>query len=99
MIAFVLKTITHPLWQVKSGGHATNQGFSSTPGVHIALSRLNEVTYYKHSNTAAIGAGLTWDEVYAQLHPHGVVVAGGRISGVGVGGFTLGGGKSHSLIL
>ncbi|KAK0229800.1 hypothetical protein EDD85DRAFT_972330 [Armillaria nabsnona] len=30
---------------VKGGGHATNQGFSSTTGVQIAMTRLNEITY------------------------------------------------------
>jgi FAD/FMN-containing dehydrogenase len=37
---------------------------------------------------------LIWDEVYAALEPHGVNVVGGRVSGVGVGGFVLGGGES-----
>ncbi|KAJ2916389.1 hypothetical protein MD484_g4063, partial [Candolleomyces efflorescens] len=40
------------------------------------------------------GTGLIWDEVYAALEPYGVTVVGGRNSGVGVGGFTLGGGYS-----
>jgi hypothetical protein len=35
-----------------------------------------------------------WDDVYAALEPHGVIVVGGRVTGVGVGGFTLGGGYS-----
>ena len=26
-----------------SGGHASNPGFSSTPGVHISLKRMDEV--------------------------------------------------------
>ncbi|KAF9510991.1 hypothetical protein BS47DRAFT_1299511 [Hydnum rufescens UP504] len=95
-VSKILKIIgrTSTPFAVKSGGHATNQGFSSTPGVHIALSRLNTVAYHQDSNTATIGAGLTWDRVYAELEPYGVTVPGGRISGVGVGGFTLGGGYS-----
>lgn len=32
--------------------------------------------------------------MYAALEPHGVNVVGGRVSGVGVGGLTLGGGYS-----
>jgi FAD/FMN-containing dehydrogenase len=44
------------------------------------------------SGTVAVGAGLTWDQVYATLEPTGVNVIGGRITGVGVAGLTLGGG-------
>ncbi|GAB1523382.1 hypothetical protein RhiTH_006526 [Rhizoctonia solani] len=86
---------------VRSGGHATNPGFSSTPGVQIALFKFSEVTYHPAPavadgsvGTVDIGAGLVWDSVYAALEPHGVNVVGGRVTGVGVGGFTLGGGYS-----
>ena len=82
----------HVFLQVKGGGHATNPGFSSTVGVQIAMSRFSEVVYDSTTQTVMIGAGLTWDEVYAALEPHGVNVVGGRVPGVGVAGFTLGGG-------
>ncbi|KAJ7756645.1 FAD dependent oxidoreductase [Mycena metata] len=77
---------------VKGGGHTGNPGFSSTPGVQISMTRFSTVNYDKSTSTVAIGSGLIWDEVYAALEPHGVVVAGGRVSGVGMAGFTLGGG-------
>ena len=83
--------------QVKGGGHASNPGFSSTTGVHISMYRFSEVTYDAASQTAVIGAGLIWDDVYAALEPHGVNVVGGRVTGVGVAGFTLGGGVSIAL--
>lgn len=79
--------------QIKGGGHATNPGFSSTPGVHIAMSRFNEVTYEPSTRTAGVGAGLLWEDVYSALEPYGVNVVGGRVRGVGVAGFTLGGGE------
>ncbi|KDR67962.1 hypothetical protein GALMADRAFT_79271 [Galerina marginata CBS 339.88] len=79
---------------VKGGGHASNSGFSSTPGVHISMYRFSEVTYNQAAQTVVIGAGLIWDDVYAALEPHNVNVVGGRVSGVGVAGFTLGGGYS-----
>ncbi|KAJ7444709.1 hypothetical protein FB451DRAFT_1434243 [Mycena latifolia] len=71
---------------VKGGGHTLNPGFSSTTGVHIAMSRF--------SGTVDIGPGLLWDDVYAALAPVGVNIVGGRVPGVGVAGFTLGGGAS-----
>ncbi|KIJ13843.1 hypothetical protein PAXINDRAFT_13394 [Paxillus involutus ATCC 200175] len=85
---------TRTPFAVKGGGHATNPGFSSTRGVHISMSRFSDVTYVPSLRTATIGAGMIWDDVYAALQPHGVTVVGGRVSGVGVAGFTLGGGYS-----
>ncbi|KAJ7108943.1 FAD dependent oxidoreductase [Mycena crocata] len=79
---------------VKGGGHTANPGFSSTTGVHISMSRFSNVDYDAASGTARVGAGLIWDDVYTALAPFGVNVVGGRVSGVGVAGFTLGGGFS-----
>ncbi|TFY62863.1 hypothetical protein EVJ58_g3592 [Rhodofomes roseus] len=79
---------------VKGGGHSANPGFSSTTGVQIAMARFNNVTYDASAGTATIGAGLIWDDVYAELEPYNVNVVGGRVTGVGVAGFTLGGGFS-----
>ena len=59
--------------------------------------RFSDVVYNPQSQTAEIGAGLLWDDVYAALEPHNVNVVGGRVTGVGVAGFTLGGGK-HKLV-
>ncbi|KAK0224284.1 FAD dependent oxidoreductase [Armillaria fumosa] len=79
---------------VKGGGHATNPDFSSTIGVQIAMTRFNEVTYDSTTQTAVIGAGSIWDDVYEVLNAQGVNVVGGRVTGIGVAGFTLGGGYS-----
>ena len=78
---------------MKSGGHATNPGFSSTPGVQISLSRFNTFKVNTEAQTVELGPSLTWDDVYERLDPYGVSVIGGRIPGVGVGGLTLGGGE------
>ncbi|KAL4071816.1 hypothetical protein J3A83DRAFT_4371787 [Scleroderma citrinum] len=79
---------------VKGGGHTANPGFSSTTGVQVAMTRFSEVTYDSASQTAVVGTGLIWDDVYSALEPYGVNVVGGRITGVGVAGLTLGGGYS-----
>ncbi|KAF9257715.1 FAD-binding domain-containing protein [Marasmius fiardii PR-910] len=79
---------------IKGGGHSLNPGFSSTTGVQISMTRFSEVTYNAQSQTVVIGAGNKWDNVYATLAPHNMSVLGGRVSGVGVAGFTLGGGYS-----
>ncbi|KAF8124592.1 FAD dependent oxidoreductase [Boletus edulis] len=79
---------------VKGSGHATNPGFSSTTGVQIAMTRFSDIVYNSEARTVTVGTGLIWDDVYAVLEPRGVNVVGGRISGVGVAGLTLGGGYS-----
>ena len=79
---------------VKGGGHTANPGFSSTTGVQIAMTRFNRTVYNETTSTAIIGTGQIWDEVYATLAPYNVNVVGGRVTGVGVAGFTLGGGYS-----
>jgi len=85
---------TNTSFAVKGGGHATNLGFSSTTGVHISMIKFSEVTYDPDSSTMTIGAGNVWDSVYEVLEEQGVMVVGGRVTGVGVAGFTLGGGYS-----
>ncbi|CCM00874.1 uncharacterized protein FIBRA_02920 [Fibroporia radiculosa] len=77
---------------VKGGGHIMNPGYSSTTGVQIAMTRFNNVDYDASTETVAIGAGMVWDDVYAALEVFGANVVGGRVSGIGVAGFTLGGG-------
>jgi FAD/FMN-containing dehydrogenase len=57
------------------------------------MSRFNETNVNSKSGTVEVGAGLTWDQVYVTLEPTGVNVVGGRISGIGVSGLTLGGGE------
>jgi hypothetical protein len=69
---------------VKSGGHASNPGFSSTTGILISMSRFSQVVYDGTSQTAVVGSGLNWDEVYTELEPYGVNAIGGRVTGVRV---------------
>lgn len=45
-------------WAVKSGGHASNPGFSSTTGVHISLANLTQVTLSTDKSTVELGFGL-----------------------------------------
>lgn len=77
-----------------SAGHASNKGFSSTNGVHIAFKRMNQVSLSADKTTVEIGMGNGWADVYDKLDGTGVNVVGGRVKGPGVGGFTLGGGYS-----
>jgi FAD/FMN-containing dehydrogenase len=62
------------------------------------MSRFNNVAYHPGNGTVDVGAGLIWDDVYGVLDPLNITVAGGRITTVGVAGFTLGGGKTSSCV-
>ncbi|TEB19619.1 FAD-binding domain-containing protein [Coprinellus micaceus] len=85
---------TRTPFAVMGGGHATSPFLSSTEGVHISTSAFTSIEYNEVTKTVKFGAGLKWEELYAALEPYGVNVPGGRIPGVGVGGFILGGGYS-----
>ena len=58
------------------------------------MTRFNDTKFDHTSGTVELGAGLTWDQVYAALEPTGVNVVGARIPGVGIAGPTLGGGEN-----
>ncbi|QSZ30290.1 hypothetical protein DSL72_004812 [Monilinia vaccinii-corymbosi] len=95
-VSIVMQIIskTKTPFAVKCGGHTSNPGFSSTTGVFILLARLDQVKVSNDKSTVEIGTGLRWVDVYDALDGTGVNVVGGRVSGPGVGGFTLGGGYS-----
>ncbi|GAC94540.1 hypothetical protein PHSY_002112 [Pseudozyma hubeiensis SY62] len=79
-------------YAVRGAGHASNQGFSSTPGVHISMNNFQQVNLSGDKSTVDVGPANIWDNVYQGLEGTGVAVVGGRVSGVGVGGFITGGG-------
>lgn len=48
---------TRTPFSIKSGGHSSNPGFSSTPGVFISLRRINQVNLSADKKTVEIGLG------------------------------------------
>jgi FAD/FMN-containing dehydrogenase len=80
---------------VKSGGHAAFTGASNiNGGLTIDLLKLNQISVSPDRTQTSVGPGSTWFDVYSQLEGEGLSVIGGRVSGIGVGGLTLGGGIS-----
>lgn len=80
---------------VKSGGHASFAGASNIDGaVAIDLLNMTSLTISSDRKQVSVGTGLRWGQVYLQLDAVGLSVIGGRNSGIGVGGLTLGGGIS-----
>jgi FAD/FMN-containing dehydrogenase len=57
---------------------------------------MNHSTYHPQSKVASVEPGARWKNVYRDLLDNSnVMVTGGRDGGVGVGGYTLGGGVSY----
>ena len=80
---------------VKSGGHAAFYGASNiNGGVTIDLVNMNQVVVNAEQTETQIGPGNRWVDVYSQLEVKNISVIGGRVSDIGVGGLTLGGGIS-----
>ena len=80
---------------VKSGGHS-NAGYSTIDGsIHngfmISLAKLNRVRV--SGDTVVAQTGAWWGDVYAIVKDE-ALITGGSCSSVGVGGYTLGGGRS-----
>lgn len=57
------------------------------------MTRFDQIYVNMTASLVEVGAGLLWDDVYQALDGTGLNVVGGRVSGVGVAGFTLGGGE------
>ncbi|KAL1630403.1 hypothetical protein SLS56_004930 [Neofusicoccum ribis] len=53
----VIGSVRSP-FAVKSGGHSSNPGFSSTTGVHISLKRMNQVALSDDNSMVEIGMGM-----------------------------------------
>jgi FAD/FMN-containing dehydrogenase len=58
-VSSVLKIVgaTRTPFAVKSGGHASNPGFSCTTGVHISLAQLTQVNLSEDKKTVEVGLG------------------------------------------
>jgi FAD/FMN-containing dehydrogenase len=74
---------------VRSGGHST-AGYSTTPGMVLDVSRLNQIGIGPHSVTMGVGTQAV--DAAAALAPHGLATPNGFCPTVSAGGFFTGGG-------
>lgn len=75
---------------VQATGHGANLGVDS--GLLISTRRMREVTVDPVARTARVAAGATWRDVLAAAGPYGLAGLNGSSTGVGVVGYTVGGG-------
>lgn len=59
------------------------------------MRKMDEVTPSKDGSVVRAGSGNRWGNVYEKLAPYNLTVIGGRMGGVGVGGYTIGGGLAY----
>ncbi|KAH7322432.1 hypothetical protein B0I35DRAFT_476385 [Stachybotrys elegans] len=84
-----------PQFAVRSGGHTLFGGAANIQGgVTIDMRGLDSFQISDDHKVASVGGGTIWSDLYPKLEPYNLTVMGARIPGIGVGGFSLGGGMS-----
>ncbi|RYO28564.1 hypothetical protein AA0113_g10790 [Alternaria arborescens] len=94
--SILLSRLTQCPFAAKSGGHSAVPGGSNIEGgITISFERMNKTTPSDDRKSVSFQPGQTWYDVYTKLEQYQLTIIGGRVSGVGVGGLTLGGGISY----
>lgn len=81
-----------PTFALRGGGHTLWSGAANmNGGITVDMRGMNSLTVSPDHKMASLGAGGKWSDLYPQLSPYNLTVAGGRVPGIGVAGFALGG--------
>lgn len=96
----VRKAVSFAAWQglpvaVKSAAHQVVG--SADGGLLITTGRMKSLSVEAATRSVRAGAGVLWDEVVARTAPLGLAPVMGSAPGIGVVGYTLGGGLSPLL--
>jgi FAD/FMN-containing dehydrogenase len=92
----LISRLTQCPFAAKSGGHSAVPGGSNVEGgITISFEKLSKITLAADKKAASFQPGHTWFDIYTALEKDNTAVIGGRVSDVGVGGLTLGGGISY----
>ncbi|KAJ0162362.1 Bifunctional solanapyrone synthase [Colletotrichum tanaceti] len=94
-VVVLLSRLTQCPFAAKSGGHAAMAGASSIEGgITVSFTNMRGISLSSDRKVASVQPGNVWGDVYQELTKYDLTVIGGRISSVGVGGLTTGGGIS-----
>ena len=77
-----LRQIAEDRVPLKGREHSINPGFSSNAGVHISMTRFDDILIREGYRTVEVETRLMWTDVYGYLVPEGFNVFGGRLDGV-----------------
>ena len=83
-------------FSVRSGGHDYAGLSACDGGLLIDLSLMKTIGIDPEEQLARIDPGVTWGEFDADAQQYGLAASGGTSSGVGVAGYTLGGGTGYN---
>jgi FAD/FMN-containing dehydrogenase len=78
---------------VYGGGHGITGSAVVDAGICADMRGMKGIAVDPESRTVRAEAGLTWGEFDAATQEHGLAVTGGRVSGTGIAGLTLGSGS------
>ncbi|THC87606.1 hypothetical protein EYZ11_012949 [Aspergillus tanneri] len=82
-----------PQFAVRGGGHTLFTGAANINGsVTVDMRSMNSLALSDDHKIASVGGGSIFSDFYPRLVPHNLSVMGGRVPGIGVGGFTTRGG-------
>ncbi|KAI4185342.1 MAG: hypothetical protein LQ348_004379 [Seirophora lacunosa] len=82
-----------PKFAIRGGGHTLFSGAANIDGgVTVDLRAIKSLELSQDRRVASIGGGAIWSDIYPQMVPYNLTVMGGRVPGVGVGGYSTGGG-------
>ncbi|KAL7934398.1 hypothetical protein V8C35DRAFT_302486 [Trichoderma chlorosporum] len=78
---------------IRGGGHTLWPGAANVDdGITVDMRLMNSLDLSKDHKIARLGAGAVFSDIYPQLVPYNLTVMGGRVPGIGAGGFVTGGG-------
>ncbi|MEA2350358.1 MAG: hypothetical protein QOG86_1299, partial [Thermoleophilaceae bacterium] len=78
---------------VYGGGHGVTGSAVVDAGICVDMRGMKGIEVDPEARTVRAEGGLTWGELDAATQEHGLAVTGGRVSGTGVAGLTLGSGS------
>lgn len=91
----LISRLTQCPFAVRSGGHAAFAGASSADnGITVSFENMKRIALSENKNIASIQPGNLWYDIYTNLAKDNLAVVGGRVSAIGIGGLTTGGGIS-----
>ncbi|KAF2103683.1 FAD-binding domain-containing protein [Rhizodiscina lignyota] len=85
-----------PQFALRSGGHMIWTGAANIQGgITVDMGSMNSLQLSEDRKIVSLGSGGIWSEIYPVLDKYNLTVMGGRVPGIGVGGFSTGGGISY----
>lgn len=88
----IINTHGNATFAVRGGGHTLWAGAANAQdGVTVDMRSMRALVLSDDHKVASVGGGAIFSHLYPQLDQYNLTVMGGRLPGIGVGGFSTGG--------